>query len=464
MSLNLQQPILLTGLIKTNGKEFLWTDKTSVDFYNWGYGEPNSQPAPANCVFMEKVIFIVKFFSSLCNGFLRHCKLNISEELWAEHCQQVTQSLIVVEGRLEVDDIFTLFQEKLDSDSGFKREQFTGPVQLASSEPFPLQLALRMKLVSRCTLNDILLTVATGSIRKQMQLNGSWNPTEIQAAVPIDIRNSSKNETAWVNVALPTDIEGVIPRLWKIKHRMEKLKNSSTANLSFFSCKVLNALLPKSTFFALRSSWFGKCSCLIANVPGPTQCVDIKNHPVRMIIGWSPLLVNIPFTLTFTVYHDAIRMVCLTNGKCPANPSILTDYFTSEMNTLGRLLANRKVPGEKRSSLSQQQLHSQIFRWPNERSLEEIKKAVLDVQKQLQDIKNGEQSSDIENKVEYLKEQFKELISEMRRRKENDDDEADDNDGELRRSSFRGRATSGVSRGSVISIISVGRARTSAID
>lgn len=240
----------------------------------------------------------------------------------------------------------------------------------------------------RCSLNDLLLTVASGSIRKQMQLNGSWNPTEIQAAVPIDIRASNKNETAWVNVSLPTDVEGVIPRLWKIKNRMEQLKNSSTPTLAFFSNQVLNALLPKSTFFSLRlynflnyfffyifnfrSSWFGKCSCMIVNVPGPTQCVDIKNHPVRMIIGWSPLLVNIPFTLTFTVYHDAIRMICLTNGKCPANPHTLTEYFTSEMNTLSRLLANRKVPGEKRSSISQQQLHSQIFRWPNERSIDEV--------------------------------------------------------------------------------------------
>lgn len=88
----------------------------------------------------------------------------------------------------------------------------------------------------------------------------------------------------------------------------------------------------------------------------------------------------------------------------------------------------------------------------------------MDVQKQLQQIKNAEENSDIENKVEILKEQFKELISELRRRKENDDDEADDNDGELRRSSFRGRATSGVSRGSVISIISVGRAKTSSLE
>ena len=38
----------------------------------------------------------------------------------------------------------------------------------------------------------------------------------------------------------------------------------------------------------------------------------------------------------------------------------------------------------------------------------QIKKAVLDVQKQLQQIKNDEEISDVENKVEILKEQFKE--------------------------------------------------------
>lgn len=84
--------------------------------------------------FIIPVIFAVKFCSSLCNGVFRHVTLNISEELWAEHCLQVTQSLIVVEGRLDIDEVFQLFQDKLEIDSGLiihlkKRLTFTNGVR-----------------------------------------------------------------------------------------------------------------------------------------------------------------------------------------------------------------------------------------------------------------------------------------------------------------------------------------------
>lgn len=41
-------------MIKSGRNSYIWIDKSEVTFVNWMHGEPNNQPEPANCIFIER--------------------------------------------------------------------------------------------------------------------------------------------------------------------------------------------------------------------------------------------------------------------------------------------------------------------------------------------------------------------------------------------------------------------------
>ena len=49
-------------------------------------------------------------------------------------------------------------------------------------------VCLRIKLITRCTINDILLALVAGSLRKYLQQRGVANPPDLHAVIPVDLR------------------------------------------------------------------------------------------------------------------------------------------------------------------------------------------------------------------------------------------------------------------------------------
>ncbi len=115
--------------------------------------------------------------------------------------------------------------------------KLSGQKSVAWSEPFSLQSAIRIKKVTRSTMNDILLTISAGVIRQHMQGYGVDNPYDMLALIPMDLRTSKKTGVnmgthyCYSEITLPTNTEGTIPRLWEIKHQTEDIKNSAGKKL-----------------------------------------------------------------------------------------------------------------------------------------------------------------------------------------------------------------------------------------
>ena len=89
--------------------------------------------------------------------------------------------------------------------------------------------------------------------------------------MPIDLSsnkfpsNLNQNST-FMCLRLPTNVEGIIPRLWHMKSTINYLKSSSNYLLIYFLNQFLFKILPSRLAFSLLRHIINKNTCVINNL------------------------------------------------------------------------------------------------------------------------------------------------------------------------------------------------------
>ncbi|XP_074662626.1 uncharacterized protein LOC141915117 [Tubulanus polymorphus] len=365
----------------------------------------------------------------------------------------------------------------------FHGPRLSGKKVISWSEPFSMAQATRIKQVTRSTLNDVLMSVAAGTMRTYQQLRGIENPYDLLATLTVDLRSDASSvdmaaKYSLLQIVLPTNTEGAIPRLWELKHRMEDLKNSADPPLLFGAVGILSYLLPECISHMILNSINNHSSCIISNLEGPSIEQTFASREIKEVMFWVPPRDEIGLSISFLTYSDQVRMAVIADRAVLSNPHILTRDFIFQMNRLSHLLANRRIPGEH-PSRRLEPYHDSI---PSQSdcTVEELQRKMSLVQSQLQDMKSKYDNIDddgstfvsdeqqLADQIEQLRDEFKDLLIELRRRKASDgsallSEDEDSEDGELRRGSMRRRTLSTASRRiSIVSHTSVTRPLTTA--
>ena len=209
------------------------------------------------------------------------------------------------------------------------------------SEPFSLASAIRIKQVTRSTLNDVLLAVMSGSLRTCLQMQGAEHPYDVIATLPVDLRADSPesvsmgNQMSFVPLKLPVHTEGAIPRLWDIKQRMDELKNSAEPVILYCSHWVLYHCLPSRLYKRIWTTILDKATLVVSNLPGPEAEMTFASREVKsmlyMVPAWGE---RVGLSVSFFTYADQVRMaVCADKAVLP-NPSCLTEDFIFQVNSV----------------------------------------------------------------------------------------------------------------------------------
>ncbi|XP_021364593.1 uncharacterized protein LOC110457585 isoform X1 [Mizuhopecten yessoensis] len=352
----------------------------------------------------------------------------------------------------------------------------TGKQVIAWSEPYSLEQATRLSQVTRSTLNDIFLSVTAGCLRNYLQTNGIPNPYDMQALVPVHYHSGpsplhlQNNDCLFIPVSIPSNTEGAIPRLWRVKHIMDKI-----GSLAFFSVTqgahmLSSTILPQRWLYSMWRSLYSKCTFVISDLPGPETTLKIATKKIKSVICWMPPIHQVAVAISFFTYADQVRMSVMADRTVLPNPEMLTRDFIAIMDDLSSLLGNRRIPGEQLSKkMEVHQLDCEIHAEP---TVEQIQIKMTIIQQEIQELKmqldlDGRHTSSetkLRRKIETLKEQFREMMVEMRQRKAAEEENAmiltdedpeieDDEDNDLRRP-FRRRTLSVSSRMSRMSTVS----------
>jgi WS/DGAT/MGAT family acyltransferase len=211
------------------------------------------------------------------------------------------------------------------------------------------QLSLvEIKQISRALdgkVNDILLTLVTGALRRYLQDKGNnVDGLQIRALVPVNLRSLDEplelgNRFGLVFPTLPVGASDIHERFIETRRYMNEIKNSPEAAVAY---GVLNALgMTPMDIEGLFLNFFGsKSSMVLTNVPGPQVQLYLAGQPIREIMAWVPQSGGLGMGISLISYNGSVMIGVTTDERLVSDPERIIDNIYIEFEALKQLAAD----------------------------------------------------------------------------------------------------------------------------
>jgi diacylglycerol O-acyltransferase len=177
------------------------------------------------------------------------------------------------------------------------------------------------------TVNDVVLTVVSGSLREWLQSRGvRTEGLELRALVPVSIRGSHErgqlgNRIAVMRGPLPVYVEDPIARLHAVRHAMGELKDSKQAVGAEVLAGVQNFAPPTILAQASRLNFSTRLfNLIVTNVPGPQFPLYVRGREMQDVFPVAFLPANHALAIAIMSYNGKINFGLL--GDYDALPDI----------------------------------------------------------------------------------------------------------------------------------------------
>jgi WS/DGAT/MGAT family acyltransferase len=210
----------------------------------------------------------------------------------------------------------------------------------AWSEVLPLDEVKAYSKSVGATINDVLLTGVAGALRRYLLSRGEevGDDLNLRAIVPVNLRPEDAveqlgNRFGLVFLALPVGVEDRIERLRELKRRMDEIKNSTEAVVTY---AVLNAVGSASASVeSLAVQFFGsKATAVMTNVPGPRQELYLAGKAMRSIMVWVPQSARLGLGVSILSYAGQVRLGVATDVGLVPDPGTIVEEFQQEMKAM----------------------------------------------------------------------------------------------------------------------------------
>ena len=226
-----------------------------------------------------------------------------------------------------------------DPDTAFKGELGTAK-RCAWSKILPLEEVKAYSKSMGATINDVLLAGVAGALRRYLEGRGEEVPEglNLRAIVPVNLRPENAleqlgNRFGLVFLALPVGIRDRRERLRELKNRMDAIKNSTEAVVTY---AVLNALgTASATVESQAVRFFGsKATAVMTNVPGPRQELYLAGKAMRSMMFWVPQSARLGLGVSILSYAGQVRLGVATDSGLVPDPQAIIDAFQDEMEAM----------------------------------------------------------------------------------------------------------------------------------
>lgn len=225
-----------------------------------------------------------------------------------------------------------------DTKTRFKGKPGTSKC-VAWSEPIALGEVKAVGKVLGCSVNDLLLASVAGALRGYLQSKGDpVDNTEIRALVPVNLRAPGDiedlgNRFGLVALELPVGIENPLARLYETRARMEALKGSYQAMLTF---TILGAvgMAPKFVQDQVLDLLAGKATAVMTNVPGPQQARYFAGATLKQQMVWVPQSGDVGMGVSILSYAGKVQFGLITDRNMVDDPERIVTRFAVEFEKL----------------------------------------------------------------------------------------------------------------------------------
>lgn len=225
-----------------------------------------------------------------------------------------------------------------DPDTAFSGRLGTAK-RCAWSTIMPLEKVKVFGKAHGATVNDVLLAGVAGALRRYLLNRGArLDGVDIRAVVPVNLRPDHEvgdlgNRFGLVFLALPVGLADRMERLAELKRRMDGLKRSSEAVLTYALLNVFGMASPEIEGLAVEI--FGsKATAVMTNVPGPRETIYMAGKPLRSMMFWVPQSGKLGLGVSIISYAGQVRLGVATDAGLVPDPGSIIDAFEREMHVM----------------------------------------------------------------------------------------------------------------------------------
>jgi diacylglycerol O-acyltransferase len=209
----------------------------------------------------------------------------------------------------------------------------------AWSKDIPLEEITIIRRSVGGTVNDVLLTVVAGALRRYLQ--GRGEPVDrlsIRVATPVNLRRPGKegqlsNRVGAVFVTLPVSIADPVCRLGEIVRHMDGRKDSLEAPVFSVALHALGQT-PARIANTLINTFTTRATAVMSNVKGPQERLYLAGAPIESLLPWAPTTGRMGLAVGILSYAGLIQLGFLTDQGLVPDPERLVAAFHDEHQLL----------------------------------------------------------------------------------------------------------------------------------
>jgi WS/DGAT/MGAT family acyltransferase len=213
--------------------------------------------------------------------------------------------------------------------------------RLAVSEPIPLSEVKAIGKPLGATVNDVILSAVAGGLRRYMRIRGQGvDDFSIRGIVPVSLRTRAEaanlgNGFGLVFLSLPIDIGDPEERLRELKGRMDEIKQSPEAQVSY-AILHLFGVLPRSTQNLGVRFFTTKVTATMTNVAGPRETRYLASSRIDRILFSVPHPGDIAIGMSIMSYDGTVLVTLDTDAQLIPNPEDIIIGFQADLEVLRR--------------------------------------------------------------------------------------------------------------------------------
>ena len=214
--------------------------------------------------------------------------------------------------------------------------------KVAWSTPMPLDVVKQIGRQFDATVNDVLLAVLAGALRRYLDERGG-RINEAVWLVPVNMKpfdvtlpEDLGNYFALVMLSMPIQQVAPAARLADIHGRMQRIKHSDEPVFTFGLQRSMS-FSPAAVGVFMTNFFANKSVGVLTNVPGPTGPMTFAQVLVTQVIGFAPCSGDQPMTATIFSYDGGVTMGFATDADLIPDPERLVELVLAEFEVFRNL-------------------------------------------------------------------------------------------------------------------------------
>lgn len=215
------------------------------------------------------------------------------------------------------------------------------------SDAIPFQQVRELARATGTTVNDVLVSALAGSLERY-QLEHDGRAVDIPTMIPVNLRPPGEplplalgNRFALVLLLLPSGFETPLDRLAETKRRMDQIKGSPEAVITFGLIHAIG-LTGRRLSRKLVRFFAGKASGVTTNVPGPREHRYLAGTRINGLLGWVPGSGNQTLGTCIFTYAGTVRVGFKADAIAIPDPERILADFHDELQALFGLVADAR--------------------------------------------------------------------------------------------------------------------------